>query len=605
MPYWKVSLVKQLKTHLYGIAAFFLIVFASLLRIYLIAQGWPATNSDEATMALEAIHIAFRGEHPIFLYGQNYMGTIEAYLGAFLMHIFGAPLFSIRLGLVVLFALFLGCMYFLTSLLYTKKLALFSLFLLSIGSADLLTREVKALGGAVETLLFGSILLLLSSWLALTSLPRDSETIGSAPRQRLRWRYAAYTGWGLAAGLGLWSHMLIAPFILAGGLLLIVFCRHELHPRTRTLQLLVVGLIVGAFPLIYFNLTAPLNDNSLVTLWNLNRGASIQSPNHFTFLQQLAGTVLISIPVSTGHSPACNTSELPLFGPATSNTLSCTIVQTTWGLGYILLLTIAVAFSIIILKKLWRLRQSSSQTWDLKARQTAVLEFARLMLLSTAAITILLYVVSPVAAFAPWPTARYLVGQLVSIPAVIWPLWTGIRRGRFIVPTADLSASTYSPQQPHTSLWTRSALNLAGPIFKFGILLLVSIVFISMTINLFTAQIAPVQVINQQQETFVHDLLHIGATRIYTDYWTCDRVVLQSNEQILCSVLDNNLNPTENRYTAYSAAVQADPDAAYVFPDGSPQALAFARRIAQSGRHYTFSSFDGFVIYQPAIAHGS
>jgi hypothetical protein len=316
-------------------------------------------------------------------------------------------------------------------------------------------------------------------------------------------------------------------------------------------------------------------------------------------------------------------SELPLFGQATSNTLSCTIVQATWGLGYIVLLTIAMFFSAIILKRLWHLHQSSPQAWDLKARQTAILQFARLMLLITAAITILLYVMSPVAAFAPWPTSRYLVGQLVSIPAVIWPLWS-IRRGlsgakhsafQSFAPTAsaERSGARFNPsastdavsQWPHTSQWGRSALNLAPAIFKLGILLLVSIVFVSTTIYLYTAQITPVQVINQQQETFVHDLLHIGATRIYTDYWTCDRVVLQSNEQIICSVLDNNLNPTENRYTAYSAAVQADPDAAYVFPDGSPQALAIARRIAQSGRHYTFSSFDGFVIYQPAIAHGS
>ena len=58
-------------------------------------------------MALEALHIAYRGEHPVFLYGQNYMGTIEAYLGALLFHIFGVSSFSIRLGLALMFALFL------------------------------------------------------------------------------------------------------------------------------------------------------------------------------------------------------------------------------------------------------------------------------------------------------------------------------------------------------------------------------------------------------------------------------------------------------------------------------------------------------------------
>jgi hypothetical protein len=296
-------------------------------------------------------------------------------------------------------------------------------------------------------------------------------------------------------------------------------------------------------------------------------------------------------------------------------------------LGYIALLSVAMIFSIIILMRLWHLHHSSLQAWDLKARQTAILQFARLMLLSTAVITILLYVMSPVAAFAPWPTSRYLVGQLVSIPAVIWPLWSmrrglsGAKRSAFqsFAPTADLSARqplpqfifkralsapTHGPQWPDASRWGRGVLNFAPAIFKFGILLLVSVVFVSETIYLFTEQIVPVQVINQQQDTFVHDLLHTGATHIYTDYWTCDRVVLQSNEQIICSVLDNNLHPTENRYPAYSMAVQADPNAAYVFPDGSPQALAIARRIAQSGRHYTFSSFDGFVIYQPATADG-
>jgi hypothetical protein len=136
-------------------------------------------------------------------------------------------------------------------------------------------------------------------------------------------------------------------------------------------------------------------------------------------------------------------------------------------------------------------------------------------------------------------------------------------------------------------------------------LVIVSIVFILGSINLFTKQIPSVEAINQQQDRFVHDLIRAGATRIYADYWTCDRVVLQSNERILCSALDNNLNPVNNRYTAYSTAVQADPNAAYVLPDGSPQALAFAQRIAQSGRHYKYSSFDGFVIYQPEIASAS
>ena len=40
-----------------------------------------------------ALHIAYRGEHPLFFYGQEYMGPLEAYIGALLFHIFGVSLF--------------------------------------------------------------------------------------------------------------------------------------------------------------------------------------------------------------------------------------------------------------------------------------------------------------------------------------------------------------------------------------------------------------------------------------------------------------------------------------------------------------------------------
>ena len=92
---------------------------ATLLRIVLIAQGWPHSNADEDTMGIMAMHIAYNGEHPIFFYGQHYMGTLKAYLAAVFCPLLGASVFSLRLGSVLFFALFLANMYLLTSLLYT------------------------------------------------------------------------------------------------------------------------------------------------------------------------------------------------------------------------------------------------------------------------------------------------------------------------------------------------------------------------------------------------------------------------------------------------------------------------------------------------------
>src|SRR6266851_737422 len=126
MYHWNKILLKRLRISYYGVAALVIIVLAVLLRIFLVVKGWPETDSDEGTMGLEAMHIAFRGEHPVFLYGQNYMGMIEAYVGALLFRLFGVSLFSLRLGMVMLFALFLVSLYLLTSLLYGKKLALVS-----------------------------------------------------------------------------------------------------------------------------------------------------------------------------------------------------------------------------------------------------------------------------------------------------------------------------------------------------------------------------------------------------------------------------------------------------------------------------------------------
>src|SRR5581483_1482393 len=128
------------------------------IRVVLLSQGWPHTNSDEGTFGMMAINIAFHGEHPIFMYGQNYMGTTQAYLGAALFRLFGISLFNLRLGLVFLFALFMFAMYLLTSVLYTKSMALITLLLLAFGASYVIYRQVQALGGWVETLFFGALL---------------------------------------------------------------------------------------------------------------------------------------------------------------------------------------------------------------------------------------------------------------------------------------------------------------------------------------------------------------------------------------------------------------------------------------------------------------
>src|SRR2546421_137360 len=125
---------KHLRLRRYELLALALITLAIVLRLILIANSWPQTSSEEGTTGLEAMHIAYRGEFPIFMYGLNYLGALEAYLGAILFHLFGVSLFSLRLGMIIFFALFLLCMYYLTTLLYSPPMALVTLAVLSLGS---------------------------------------------------------------------------------------------------------------------------------------------------------------------------------------------------------------------------------------------------------------------------------------------------------------------------------------------------------------------------------------------------------------------------------------------------------------------------------------
>ncbi len=590
--------IKQLKISTYGIYALIIIAVATSLRLFLIAQGWPHSNSDEDTMGIMAMHIAYNGEHPIFFYGQNYMGTLEAYLAAGFFRLIGASVFSLRLGPLLLFALFLISMYLLTSLLYTKKLALITLALLTLGSSIILDTELVAIGGYPELLFFGTLSLLLASWLAL------SYDQYASPRRRL-WRSIAYGCWGLVVGLGFWSDFLMLPFILVSGLLLVLFCWREL--LKGAVFPLVLGLFIGAFPLIVYNLHAARGENTLNVLSYLHKTGSIElaqlsARDHLPLGPELRGTMLTSLPAATGGTPFCYDSNLMFTGYLSAQQLQCSILHAYWGLiimalawslGYILLWAIAVS---LILKNLWQLRiRNSGQAWSPAERQSVLRQFARLMLLSSAGFILLLFITSPVSGAFPG-NSRYLAGLLISTPALIAPLW-GLSYDRSVT-TPGMSTTNH----PHTLAWFPFVLNFATfkVVLRRGILLLIGIVLLVGTVSAFL-EISTVQANNHQQDVLIQGLLRIKTTHIYTDYWTCYSIAFLSKEQIKCAVVNSQLqlDARNNRYSPYKTIVKNDPNSAYVFPIGSVQIPAIVERAALSPGRYQRFVFEDYVVYQP------
>ena len=594
---WKKIAMRSHRFNFYDIAAIIIICIAAGLRVTLAALGWPPLDSDEGTMGLMGMHIAFHREWPIFFYGQGYMGAFEAYVAAVMFRLFGVSTFTLLLGLIVMYTLFLIVMYRLTSLLYTKSLALITLILLCLGSNPMLTRELVAIGGYPETLLFGSILMLLSCWLVLDS----NGDISSSERRRRLW---AYSAWGLVAGLGIWTHVLVAPFVLMGGILLLLFCWREL--LGWPIVCLIATLLIGALPMIIYNIYATPGQSTLSYILNVHSGSGITlPPKHILYLLQIKGALLVSLPTATGVVPLCSPSAITFGHNSSVHEVGCTIIYTAWSLGVIVLWTLAVVLALRSLAYAWFNRKEP--TVD---QRLLMLSTARLALLATSALTLFLYIISPDSALFPVATSRYLIGLLISTPVILWPLWNGVN---IVKPLFLKLFSRHS---------VAIRLEQMSRVARYVVLAGIGLILFIGTQSIFTGipaappveqhwgrfatqvndqhlDLAATRALNRQQFGLIDDLLGIKAVHIYSDYWTCNRLIFQSRERIICASLRDNLLTGQNRYLPYLRIVRADAHAAYVFPLGSPQAGLFAQHTRRSYNRYKHYIFDDYVVYQP------
>src|SRR5947209_5408467 len=462
-------------------------------------------------------------------------------------------------------------MYYLTCLLYTKKFALAIVILLSLGSNLAFQQQLKAVGEYPEMELFAALIALLACWLTLSSHTFGAEATAQVKRRRP----IIYGLLGLVVGVAVWVDFLILPVVAAAGLRLVLFCRREL--RTWAGLSLLSGIIIGALPLILYNITAPWSQDSLTTLYNLHRAETLPAAaQHLPFLRQVIGTILISLPLETGVNPSCPIATFPLFGPPIPSALQCAVFESSWGIGILILGMIAALLAVRVVWPIWR--KSPAGDWTFEERQTTIRQCGRLMLLVSAGLTIASYMLSPVAAIIPDITSRYLICLLIALPAVMCPLWSG--NSRLMV----------------LSGWREKALL----VLKVGLLVLVATTVLLGTVRTF-ASVSTAEAAYNQEGALVQDLLRVGATRIYSEYWTCNRLTFRSQEQIICSVLNEHLKPGFDRYLPYRSLVRAAAHAAYVFPLHSQESAAVQRELLTKGqyRHYVFEGYD---VYQTDLS---
>ena len=327
----------------------------------MVLTAWeaPATNSDEAITGLVALHIA-RGEAaPAYFYGQDYMGALEAYLAAPLFAAFGPGVAALRVPLLLVYALFLLAMFFVARRLYSPGVAAATVVVLSFGADRVLKSELIAGGGYPEITLFAAVLFLLAG---RRSIP-------------------AAAGFGLVAGLSVWSDPLVLPYVGAAGLVMLaVIWRSPVR-----LLALGAGLLAGAAPMIAANLGD--TDTLAVVLTMSGEGGPLPDRLH--------SAIVVGIPLATG-----------LCDPG-----RCAPEVLWWGPVYLGLLVASA----------WLAVRS--------ARADRVRGLLRAALVVAAVLTVLAYARSAAAAAEPLSNARYLHCLLVSTPAVLWPLACALRRG--------------------------------------------------------------------------------------------------------------------------------------------------------------------------------
>src|SRR5258708_15931326 len=102
-----------------------------------------------------------------------------------------------------------------------------------------------------------------------------------------------------------------------------------------------------------------------------------------------------------GGYPLCPLTDLPPFGPGSAATLRCTMVQASWSLGYLALLTCAIVLAWRGYRQRWHQQRNAQAILPPPETALMIHHLARLMLLASAGLPILPFTPPPLSAPPP------------------------------------------------------------------------------------------------------------------------------------------------------------------------------------------------------------
>jgi hypothetical protein len=587
------------------------LALAAVGRIALAALGWPGFNSDESIVGLMADDIMRHGAHPVFFYGQNYMGALQAYLAVPFFLLLGATPFALQVTATAQTILFFLILYLFTRAVFSRAVALVTLVLLAAGPFSALGAELHVGAGEHDTLLLGSLIL----WLVTLRLRGRS-----GPRTRL----ALDAGVGLIAGVALWSDFLILPFALAAALALTaravwrVFASQERALRMRLgveAGIAALFFLIGLAPLLLANVAS--GGATFLQVFGVASSPSEQfSPPLppgpagvvLALGLQLGATLLVGLPHGMGKNILCGPCAiwpLPMDGVATGTLIWTAIVSVAFSLFAILCWTL-MAFplardALLDTRRALAARRQGTGARAVSSPASGTYDarwWGRAMLVLGALGTVAQYALSHVSYFYPIGSARYLVGLFLCMPLVAAPLVSGLRSGWRWIATRFSSTPRLMLHWPPLTAVSASAL---------------LIILIALNASGWQHAFADTsdravygQPSGQREAVLIAYLSERQITRFYTDYWTCYKVVFVADQQLSCAVFNDKsvFNRGMTRIKAMSALVAATPHAPYVFdmtkPDQRDRAQEFAHAISLGDPRatgYTLTRVGEYEVY--------
>jgi hypothetical protein len=216
-------------------ACTFLIILAIGLLIRILAISMIPFDSDQAIVGLMGKHI-LEGAFPWIYYGDSYCGPLEPSLAAWAFLFNGISRTSLHLVPFFFSLLFIISIYQLGCQLYNSKTGLMAMFLATLPPFYFGFYSALAYGGYIEILWLGNLILLLTH-----RLVNPQKPLSIPPLFFL----------GILWGLAWWTHPLSLVYLVASGLVILLF-KKEFLLRGKAI-ITLPGFFLASLPFWLWN----------------------------------------------------------------------------------------------------------------------------------------------------------------------------------------------------------------------------------------------------------------------------------------------------------------------------------------------------------------